>query len=195
MFISGLVHPASRVRVEWGRVHDGQVLALRRDAVPIQARAEAGAIVEWRFVTLAGPLRRPRGSTVLRTTLWSADATAPIVLVTAPVRYSRQPLTNLIARERVLALANVAPAFPCVNQPAQHDGLVDVPRLILTSPDEESPVRFPGTSPFSGLLDLYRLRPLPLALSEGAPENLVAFELDTLPGAVVVAPEHRLVVT
>ena len=88
-----------------------------------------------------------------------------------------------------MVLPNLRTYFPCVRLPRLSGGIVAVPGSIVITSDAVSPIRYPGSSPFAGLLDLYPLARLPLADSEHPPDDIVAFEVQRdIPGAIVAPP-------
>ena len=194
MYVSGETEQQDQLLLEWGR-RTGQREGFQTVAVNqvrIRAVAERGATIPWRFVPIDA---RVRGATALRATLVNSGAPGGAVAVTAPVTYSREPFTRRLVIGHALALPNVATFFPCADQPPLHHGIVDVPRTIVTARDAEAPVRYPSTTPFAGLLDLYRVTPLPLRLPEGRPEGLLAFAVDPrIPGSMNAPPDRETTV-
>jgi hypothetical protein len=85
-----------------------------------------------------------------------------------------------------LVLPNLVPYFPCARLPRLRNGLAEVPDTIVSYPNEFSPIRYPLTSPFVGVLDLYPLRRLRLEPTpDGADSEIEVFEIDrTIPGGL-----------
>jgi hypothetical protein len=65
-------------------------------------------------------------------------------------------------------------------------GVVETPDTIVSYPNELSPIRYPLTSPFVGILDLYRLRELPIEpTSTRADGQVLVYEVDRrIPGGL-----------
>jgi hypothetical protein len=87
------------------------------------------------------------------------------------------------------------PYLPCAELPRIGGGIVEAPNQILVPSDQPSPVREPDSSPFSGVLDIYRLERLPLADSPNPPRGVAVFDVDQrIPGGIQLAPAARRVV-
>ena len=66
-----------------------------------------------------------------------------------------------------------------------------MPDTLVARENLFSPIQFPQTSPFAGVLDLYRLTELSTSDSVEPPQGVFAYQVDRLiPGAVVAAPEE-----
>jgi hypothetical protein len=76
--------------------------------------------------------------------------------VANPVTYANQPLSRRLAEASpVLVLPDFVTFVPCARQPSLEDGMVGVPRFILTPFEGTSWLSSWETSPFEGLLDIY----------------------------------------
>jgi hypothetical protein len=81
-----------------------------------------------------------------------------------------------------------------VRQPLLRDGVVEVPRYIITSRDfgRTWPLRYRGASPFDGVVDLYRLERLPVSDSRDAPGDVAIFAVDQrIPGTKLLPAVAR----
>jgi arabinosyltransferase C len=192
IFVNGELGPSDRLFFESGRRERGRVHNLGSTQFRIRRVAEGGASIPWRLVPVEV---RAEQATVVRVTLVNTGAPSGAVAVSAPVTYRTEPLSRRLRAAATLALPNVATFVPCADQPALHHGVVDVPTTIVTARDADAPVRYPGTTPFAGLLDLYAVAPLPLTLQEGRPDGIVAFEVDArIPGVIAASPDQQTTV-
>jgi hypothetical protein len=190
LFVAGLPGTSDTLALEWGRLHRGRVESLGTTEIPLVSRAETESTLVWRFVS-SGELPRVSRTNAVRVTLRSDAPPGSAIAVTAPVVYKSEPLTRRIDgnRSRSLVIPNVRMYFPCVQLPRLSGGIVEVPWNTVSTSDSFSPVEYPGSSPFSGLLDLYRLERLPVADSENPPADLVVFGVDRrIPGAHLAPP-------
>ena len=113
-----------------------------------------------------------------------------------------EPLAARLDRDgsATLILPPLVTYFPCARLPELRDGVVEVPDTLVSHPNELSPIRYPLTSPFVGLLDVYRLRELPLSVEENdVPEGVVVYDVEErLPGASyapVVSSDRAPIIT
>jgi hypothetical protein len=115
------------------------------------------------------------------------------VAVTAPVTYATESLEQrLRSGAPALVQPDVLTFLPCARLPKLANGIAGVPRTLVTSSLSPSPVRFPGSSPFAGLLDMYAVSRLSLADSKNPPDSIVVFELDDhIRGATIAEPAAR----
>ena len=196
VFVSGELGRDDRLLSQWGRRGARGLRVIRSELVAVKTTAEQGTIIAWHFVPINQGMRRPIRDSALRMTLVNTGPPSAAVAVTAPMRYTSEPIALRAEAAETLAQPDIATFFPCVNQPALHHGIVDAPTLILSARDAGAPLRYPATAPFAGLLDLYRIVPLPLTLKEGVPpDNLVAFDVNLrIPGTVAAAPDRSTVV-
>jgi arabinosyltransferase A len=96
-----------------------------------------------------------------------------------------EPLTRRLAMDGApsLVLPNLLMYFPCAHLPRLTNGIAEVPRQVVSYPNPRTPIRYPVTSPWVGLLDLYRLELLPLA-GRDPPQDILVYEVERdLPGA------------
>jgi hypothetical protein len=188
VFVAGTPGPFDRLRLEWGQRRNGRIESLGTDPLNVVVRAQEDSILLWRFMS-AGDLPLPnRGAEIVRVLLRADAAPGTPIAVTAPVVYTHERLTRRIAGvdSASLVLPNLRMYTPCVRLPRLAGGTAEVPSTIVTTIDGASPIRFPASSPFAGLLDVYRLERVPLA-DRGNPRVVVAvFEIDRrVPGAKV----------
>ena len=97
-----------------------------------------------------------------------------------------EPLAARLERNgsATLILPPLVTYFPCARLPELRDGAVEVPDTLVSHPNQLSPIRYPLTSPFVGLLDVYRLRELPLSVEgNDVPAGVVVYDVEErLPG-------------
>jgi len=100
-----------------------------------------------------------------------------------------EPLARRLERDdsSSLVLPSLVTYFPCARLPELGMGVVETPDTIVSYPNELSPIRYPLTSPFVGILDLYRLRELPIEpTNTRADGQVLVYEVDrTIPGALL----------
>ena len=109
--------------------------------------------------------------------------------------YASEPLTSRRASDaRDLVLPNLLMYFPCARLPLFRAGTVEPPTHVVSWREELSPLRYPVTSPFIGVLDLYDLERLPTSDSDAPPADVYVYEVDTsIPGTARLAPEATTV--
>lgn len=79
--------------------------------------------------------------------------------------------------------------FPCARLPQLDDGGVGVPNLVLSPFEGTAWLESWETSPFEGLLDLYRLERLEVTGSEDRPQELASLGVDQrVPGFRLLPP-------
>jgi hypothetical protein len=167
-------------------------LRLDRGKVSSNLASEAGAMLSWWFVAERELPLAPSGANAVRVTFESDAAPGAAVAVTAPVVYASEPLRARLDRSNAssLVFTDLLTYFPCAQLPRLHDGIVDVPDQLVVTRAWPSPIADPFTSPFAGVLDLYRLERLPLADSESPPNTIAVFGLERrIPGAVFAPAE------
>jgi hypothetical protein len=189
LFVAGIPDSSDRLGLEWGHLQRGQVDSLGDEEISVNFTSDVGAgTVPWRFLAASElPLPIP-DATVARVTLRTNDFPVNSIAVTSLVAYTNEPLANQLCRdsEPSLVLPNLLTYFPCIQEPLLRNGVVQVPRHIVTARDFGStwPLRYRGTSPFDGVIDLYRLDRLPVSDSKDAPGDVVVFGVDRrIPGA------------
>jgi Mycobacterial cell wall arabinan synthesis protein len=103
-------------------------------------------------------------------------------------------LADLLERDatRAFIAPDVYPYFPCARQPRLRGGVAEAPDYVVKSRIYRK--RFLSrTSPFHGVLDLYRLERLDL-VGGFSPRELGVFAVDKeIPGAIEVAPDSTTV--
>ena len=139
---------------------------------------------------------------VLRVTLRNIVLPGAAVAVTAPVPYEARNLVPLLkgGGGRALVLPNVLTYFPCLRSPRLGDGIVDVPTHVVTSRDGAWILGPSETSPFLGVLDLYRLQRLPVVsedyVDDEGDNQLAVLVVDRrIPGAAVAEPVRTTLVS
>jgi hypothetical protein len=191
LFVAGLQGSTETLALEWGRLGPRGVDEVGTTRIVLPAAPEFSTINPWRFLAAAElPPRKPRADAV-RIELPGAAAYGAAVAVTAPVVYRSEPLRTRIEgdKARSLVFPNLRMYFPCVHLPRLNGGIVDVPGSIVVTSDATSPIRWPGSSPFAGILNLYPVKRLPVADSDNPPVDLVAFEVERrIPGAELAPP-------
>lgn len=195
LFVTGAPAPSDRLRLEWGRVAGSGVSPLGVDELDVTVGPLSGDST-WRLFAAGDLPERDERATAVRVTLHAAPGPGSALAVTAPVRYSSEPLTSRIAlsEARTLVLPNLLMYFPCARLPLLGQGVVEAPDHIVSWREQDSPFRYPITTPFLGVVDLYDLEHLPTTDSDDAPADVLAFDVDQLiPGAVRVPPEATTV--
>jgi hypothetical protein len=194
LLVTGTPGQTDRLALEWGRLRKSRIEILRSDPVSRIFAVEAGSILPWRFV-VAGELPPPmRSASVVRVTFQSDVSPGPAIAATAPVTYASEKLAVALegGTSRTLVHPRLLTYLPCVELPRLADGVVQAPNQILVARNDPSPVAFPRSSPFLGVLDLYRLERLPVADSTNPPTSLVVFRVDQrIPGAMRASPVRR----
>ncbi|MGH3109591.1 MAG: arabinosyltransferase domain-containing protein [Gaiellaceae bacterium] len=195
LFVGGTPGPTDRLELEWGRVDANRIQTLgviSVAAAPIIADLRSGTrYVEptWQFLSGAELPTPPTGARAVRVRYSSVLAPRAVLAVTAPVRYGNVRLADAMrtAGSASLVIPNLLMYFPCVRQPRLEDGIVEVPARIIAyrSP---WPVGV-GTSPFDGLLDLYRVNRMSLTDSRNPVDAAVVYEFERrIPGMKIAEP-------
>jgi hypothetical protein len=188
LFVAGVPGPADRLRLEWASLPDRRVVPLGTDDAGVEADPLAGNTA-WRFYAAGDLPTPPPEARVVRVTLTSDAAPGAALAVTAPVTYDTERLSQRVNRESSsLVLPNLYTYLPCTTLPELRAGIVEAPEYVLVSLNPLSPVRYPVSSPFAGLVDVYELERLSVADSENPPDELVVFERREIPGAKVAPP-------
>jgi hypothetical protein len=192
LFVSGQPAPTDRLELQWGTGQSERVRPSRIDQVPLASVSQRDANVPWRFVA-AGELKRPpRAATVARLALSTDGPSGTSLGITPPVAYNDETLATRLEQGGASALVqpNVLPFAPCAQLPQLSDGIVEVPGTLVTTRDWPTPFPYLPSSPFTGLLDMYSVEPLPLADSGNPPPDLVVFGIDQrIPGGLETAPD------
>jgi Mycobacterial cell wall arabinan synthesis protein len=186
LYVAGVPGPSDRLRLEWSHGRGGEVL--QADDAGVEPDPLAGN-TPWRFYAAGDLPAPPPNATLVRVTLARDALPGAAIAVSSPVTYSSEPLSNRVSRESSsLVLPNLFTYFPCARLPELHDGIVDAPQFVLVSPNPFSPIRYPISSPWAGLVDLYELERLSIADSENPPDELLVFERTEIPGAAIAPP-------
>ena len=190
LFVSGRLEPSDRLELEWGRLRDGRVQGLRGGEIPGRLGSEAGAVLPWWFAAESELPSAPPGANAVRVTFQSDASPGAAVAVTAPVTYMNEPLRGHLDRSasRSLVFTDLLTYVPCVRLPQLGHGIVEPPDHLVVSRDWPSPIAAPFTSPFAGVLDLYRLERLPLSDSQDPPSTMRVFRVDRRIPGVLLAP-------
>jgi arabinosyltransferase C len=196
LFVAGTPGPTDRLELEWGRRRGGtRIVSL--DATEISANFQsevAHGIVTWRFLDSSELPPPERNASAVRITLQS-DAVLGSALAVTPVSYANEPLVRRLEGRSSpsLVLPNLLMYFPCVDLPRLSDGVVAVPGQIVGFTNSW-PIGT-NTTPFDGLLDLYRIVRLPLTDTKKGPNGGLVYEVDQrFPGAKL-APASSITVT
>ena len=184
-YLSGATQAFEDVALEWGEKHRGSTRVIARDPIDAARVAEMGASLPWRLITL-GDLAVDSPRSQLARLAFTRDSPPAVALATTGLAsYRTTTLASQLRdpRIRTLALFNVATFFPCVALPRLAGGIAEPPATIITSRDSVSPVRYPLSSPFAGVMDLFDLSRMSLGNSANPPENIVVFSVDPeIPG-------------
>jgi hypothetical protein len=100
-----------------------------------------------------------------------------------------QALAELLAKDGVRTFVNPNRLmyFPCVRVPRIHDGIAEPPEFVIAPWQKDAlPVAYKN-SPFIGLLDAYRLRPLTLGGS-GPWREISVYAVERVPGSAGLEP-------
>ena len=199
LFLGSTPEGTDTPELEWGRAVGGTVKSLDRDEISSALGPEVrSSLVSWRFFPAGElPLQDPQAN-VVRLVLRSQAASGTALAATAPVTYTNETLTDRLDADDSLSLVppNLLTYVPCVEQPALHGGVVEVPAQIVAPRDSLWPLLAGDTSPFEGVVDLYRLERLSLSDSPLPPGNVVLYEVDRrISGAAIAAPDETTVVS
>jgi len=178
VFVAGAPGPTDTVRVEWGRRRGGQIELLHAGDVAGLTGPLTGSS-QWHFLP-ASELPAPGPyATVVRTALVSDTAPGAAIAITAPVVYTTEKLAQMLNRgePRTLVLPNLVTYFPCAMLPRLEDGIFEVPQYVLVSPNPHSPIRYPVSGPFAGLIDVYELQRLSTGDSPNPPDEALVYEV------------------
>jgi Mycobacterial cell wall arabinan synthesis protein/Arabinosyltransferase concanavalin like domain len=188
LYVAGTPGPFDSVSLEWGRLQDGRIQSRGLVLLELPLDSQAEAILGWRLLT-AGELRgRARDANAARVILRSDAAPGSAMAFTSPVVYENEPLARRLNGARSLVFPNLRLYLPCVELARFSGGIAEVPSIIVTTSDAATPVRH-ASSPFAGLLDVYRLERVSLADSEKEPEEVVVFGIDGgIPGGRLAPP-------
>ena len=199
VFLAGAPGTAGTVELEWGRSRGGRIATLGSEEigsdVPPNMRPD---LVPWRFFPAAELPSRIAGSDSVRFALRGTAPTGSAAAVSAPVSYTNRRLAEQLdpGASSSLILPNLLTYFPCVDQPRLSDGVIEAPGAVVAHRDSLIPVFGGKSSPFEGILDLYRLTRLPLTDSAEPPDNVVLYDLDSrIPGGVRVPPDRTTVIS
>jgi len=201
LFVAGTPGSSERLGLEWGRRQRGQIVSLGDQEIPVDLASDIGAgSIPWRFLAATELPPPTREADVARVTFRAGDVPGSAIAVTSLITYTNESLVEQFRRSGnpSLVLPNLLMYFPCVQQPLLRNGVVEVPRHIVTSGDFGAtwPLRYRGTSPFDGVIDLYRLDRLPISDSKYALGDVAVFAVDrTIPGATPLPPVERTLIS
>jgi len=199
LFLAGTPGLLGTLELEWGRERGSRIHTLESDEITAASAPEVRLdISPWRFFPAGELPSRPKGANAVRIAQRTAVATGATIAITAPVTYPNMRLVDRLERagSRTLVLSNLLTYVPCADQPRLGGGIVEVPAQVVALRDSVWPIFGRATSPFEGVLDLYRLERLPLADSKDPPGNVVLYEVDQrIPGAVNAPPDATTVVS
>ncbi len=170
VFVSGPPELGDWLALEWGRRIPGRIESLGTHGLASAIQPEVRPdLVTWRFLSAPELPSLQEGASAARIVLRDNVAPGSAVAVSAPVTYASERLARRLdaSGSRSLVLPNMLMYVPCAHQPRLSRGVVEVPNEIVAF-RRSHPVGL-GTSPFSGLLDLYPLQRLPLADAKGFP--------------------------
>jgi hypothetical protein len=190
IFVTGAPDLSSRLRLEWGRRGGSEISQLEGSQFDATIGPFSGDTA-WRFFAAGDlPTPEPRANSV-RVTLLS-DVPPPVALaVTAPATYRNESLATQMSGpgSRTLVLPGLLMYLPCTRLPLLANGIVEVPTHVVSPRNQLGPFRYPVTSPFIGVADLYDLEHLPISDSENAPGEVAVFAVDRrIPGAMLAPP-------
>jgi hypothetical protein len=199
LFVSGSPGE-SDLELVWGRATGGRIEEL--DTAPVApgfAVDEGTEVLPWRLVAGREGREPPPGADRVRVRVRREVAPGAAIAVSAPVTYSEEPLApRLDGRfSPTLLLPNVVTYFPCGRLPELSRGVVEVPRHVVATRDGAWVLRDRETSPFVGILDLYRLERLPIVDTRDRPGDVLeVLAVDgRIPGSVQVPPETTTLVS
>jgi Mycobacterial cell wall arabinan synthesis protein len=180
---------------------------------PAAARLAPARAASWTAVALATPLIAFTVGILLADTLRTGTWTharqtletftgrtdcglAEDLVVTGSASSSRERFSQRLAAKgsRSLVLPSLLTYFPCARLPELRNGVVEAPNEIVTYPNPYSPIRYPLTSPFVGVLDLYRLVPLRYRADGGRPV-IELYDVDRRIRGATLAPATQSMVS
>jgi hypothetical protein len=188
-FLTGVASSSESTWLEWGRNAGGGVTPIHADQVAGDLASDARPDLDyWRFYAWGNLPRPPAGADAVRISVRTVGAPGPAIGVTAPVSYTDDSLSTLLAANSpVLVLPNLLTYLPCTQLPSVRRGIAQVPGLIVAFRDSTWPLGS-GTSPFDRLSDLYRLVRLPLSDSPQPPGEVAVYAVDRRIDGAAIAP-------
>ena len=179
------------VVVRWGKRGRAGVRMLSAGWLEAPREDIGSHILDWTFVPQGELPLRPANADALQLVIASESVPPRAVALTGAVSYRTTSLAALVrpTRSRSLILPNLGLFFPCAKLPRLAFGIIEPPTLVVGrmgwwALDRE-------TNPFTGVLDLYRLRDLSIGDSEVALDYTAVLWVDReLPGAAI-APVLR----
>jgi hypothetical protein len=196
-FLTANPGPPSRLELQWGRSGAAGVEVTSAAEVGTPGD-DYGGLVHWRFVPEAALPARPPDADAVRLVLTSDVETPALAVISGPVSYQNEPLSEAIERDGSWTLVppNVYTYVPCATQPTLRDGIIPVPDRIVGLEETLWPILSRGTTPLDGMLDLYDLHRLPLADSDATPPALAVYEPNwRIPGAALAPADAVTVVS
>jgi hypothetical protein len=196
LFVAGQLSTSNGLALEWGFRRRGRIHSFESDVVSTRIASESQPeIVTWRFLAAADLPSPTRGAQVVRIVLRDLAGAAVAV---SPVTYSNEALTQRLSSSGLpsLVVPGLFTYFHCARLPRLHDGVAEVPGEVVGLRGTGWPVLGRTTTPFDGLLDLYRVNRYPLTDSPERTGDVVVYEIDRrIPGAATASPETARVVS
>ena len=185
LFVAGTLGTDDRLSLEFsGR----GVLGASEPLSPETVTEVMSDTAAWHFFGPAELPDPPAGAETMRIVLTPGADPGPAVAVTAPVAFSENPLVDELRPERgrTLVLPAALMYLPCIELPHLANGVVEVPRHIVSANIEFTPLGN-ATSPFVGLFDLYPIERVPWADLDNPPAEITVYRVDPrIPGAIEV---------
>jgi hypothetical protein len=187
LFVSGVDTATEAFRLQWARLHERRAVLL--DTVRILLAPPPQAAEPWTFVTLGTQRAEHPHANAVRIVASTPTSPLSAIAVTSLVSYQNQTLAaDLMHTSPEYVQPNLLTYLPCAHLPALQDGVADVPHTIVSFGNPPSP--FAATSPFTGVLDVYRLQAMPLTDSRRPPKGLIVYAVvSSIPGGVIASPE------
>lgn len=193
LFVAGRPSTSDRLAVVWGAKRAGRLDDLGFEPLTVRLASEDRAVVPWRLVAVGDVAIAPSAARAVRFERVNDAPPGSALAATGPFSYGTMALTSRMMGGRALTLPQVLPFFPCTKLPQLNNGVAQSPRWIVST-DDRAALRDVGTSPFTGILDLYELEPLRLS-GPNAPPSLVAFEVNQrIDGAALAVPKQATAV-
>jgi Mycobacterial cell wall arabinan synthesis protein len=161
LYAGGTWQQSDSLRLTWGRVETGRVVAIAAMKVYLSKVAYRGPDgAAWSFVPQSSLPAPPAGAAVVRVSIDSAGASRAVA--TSPVWYSTIRLDTWMTRPR--AVARVSPFLleymPCARIPVLKFGVLQRPRILVDSAGPPSATFSSG--PGAGIPDVFEVTRLPV---------------------------------